>query len=45
MSVPGATIAANAYLTGRTLLTRNTRDFEALRALMDVEIYADDPGR
>jgi predicted nucleic acid-binding protein len=45
LSLPDAAIAASADLTGRTLLTRNTRDFEPLRALMDVEFYADDPGR
>ena len=45
LSLPDAAIAASADLTGRTLLTRNTRDSEPLRALMDVEFYADDPGR
>ena len=45
LSLPDAAIAASADLTGRTLLTRNTRNFEPLRALMDVEFFADDPGR
>jgi predicted nucleic acid-binding protein len=45
LSLPDAAIAASAELTGRTLLTRNAWDFEPLRVLMDVESYADDPGR
>ena len=45
LSLPDAAIAASAELTGRTLLTRNPRDFEPLGALMDVEFYSGDPGR
>lgn len=40
LSLPDAVIAASAELTGRTLLTRNTRDFEQLRSLFDVEFYS-----
>jgi predicted nucleic acid-binding protein len=39
LSLPDAAIAASAELTGRTLLTRNRRDFEALRELMAIEFY------
>jgi predicted nucleic acid-binding protein len=41
LSLPDAAIAASAELTGRVLLTRNTRDFAALRTLMDIELYGD----
>jgi predicted nucleic acid-binding protein len=40
LSLPNAVIAASAELTGRTLLTRNTRDFEALKELIAVEFYS-----
>jgi hypothetical protein len=40
-----AVAAGRADLTGRTLLTRNAWDFDPLRVLMDVEFYADNPGR
>lgn len=42
LSLPDAAIAASAALTGRTLLTRNTRDFESLRDSLKVEFYAND---
>jgi predicted nucleic acid-binding protein len=41
LSLPDAAIAASAELTGRVLLTRNTRDFAALKRLMDIELYGD----
>ena len=40
LSLPDAVIAASAELTGRTLLTRNTRDFEQLRTLFAVQFYS-----
>ena len=39
LSLPDAAIAASAELTGRTLLTRNTRDFAALRDRISIEFY------
>lgn len=39
LSLPDAAIAASAELSGRTLLTRNRRDFEALRGLIRIEFY------
>jgi predicted nucleic acid-binding protein len=39
LSLPDAAIAASADLTGRILLTRNTRDFAALQDLMRIEFY------
>ena len=42
LSLPDAAIAASAELSGCTLLTRNTRDFESLQALMPIEFYARD---
>jgi predicted nucleic acid-binding protein len=39
LSLPDAAIAASAQLSGCTLLTRNTRDFEALEDVLDVEFY------
>jgi predicted nucleic acid-binding protein len=39
LSLPDAAIAASAELSGCTLLTRNTRDFEALAAVLAVEFY------
>jgi predicted nucleic acid-binding protein len=39
LSLPDAAIAASAELTGRTLLTRNKRDFEPLKRLLDLEFY------
>lgn len=39
LSLPDAAIAASAELTGRTLLTRNARDFERLRDILSVELY------
>jgi predicted nucleic acid-binding protein len=40
LSLPDTVIAASAELTERTLLTRNTRDFEQLRSLFAVEFYS-----
>ena len=40
LSLPDAVIAASAALTGHRLLTRNTRDFEALRSVIAVEFYS-----
>lgn len=42
LSLPDAAIAATAQLTGRTLLTRNHRDFEPLRAVLALELYSKD---
>ena len=42
LSLPDAAIAASAELTGRTLLTRNTRDFKALKGIITVEFYRAD---
>jgi predicted nucleic acid-binding protein len=39
LTLPDAAIAASTELTGRILLTRNTRDFEPLKTLLDVEFY------
>jgi len=39
LSLPDAAIAASADLTGRILLTRNTRDFEVLKGIIAVEFY------
>jgi predicted nucleic acid-binding protein len=39
LSLPDAVMAASAQLTGRILLTRNTRHFEALHSLLMVEFY------
>ena len=39
LSLPDAAIAASAELTGRILLTRNTRDFAVLQGLIEVEFY------
>lgn len=39
LSLPDAAIAASAELTGRTLLTRNARDFERLRETLSIELY------
>jgi predicted nucleic acid-binding protein len=39
LSLPDAVIAASAALKGYRLLTRNTRDFEALRSVITVEFY------
>jgi predicted nucleic acid-binding protein len=39
LSLPDAVIAATAQLSGRTLLTRNTRDFAPLRGQLSVEFY------
>jgi len=40
LSLPDAAIAASAQLSGRTLLTRNVRDFEALEGVLAVEGYS-----
>ena len=40
LSLPDAAIAASADLTGRVLLTRNTRDFVALQELIPIEFYS-----
>ncbi len=42
LSLPDAAIAASAELSGCTLLTRNTRDFEALDGLLAVEFYGNE---
>lgn len=42
LSLPDAVIGATAELTGRTLLTRNTRDFGNLQSIISVEFYAKD---
>lgn len=39
LSLPDAAIAASALCSGCTLLTRNTRDFQALAGLVAVEFY------
>jgi predicted nucleic acid-binding protein len=39
LSLPDAAIAATAITTGRTLLTRNTKDFSVLRGTMVIEFY------
>ncbi len=40
LSLPDAAIAATAELSGRTLLTRNTRDFQRLKDVISVEFYS-----
>lgn len=40
--LPDAAIAATAELTGRTLVTRNTRDFVRLQDSVAIEFYARD---
>jgi hypothetical protein len=42
LSLPDAAVAASAELTGRTLLTRNTRDFTRLRDTLSIEFYDKD---
>jgi predicted nucleic acid-binding protein len=42
LSLPDAAIAASAELSGCTLLTRNTRDFEALEGVLAVEFYSNE---
>ncbi len=42
LSIADAAIAASAELTGRTLLTRNTRDFVQLDQLLRIEFYSKD---
>jgi len=42
LSFPDAAIAASAELSGCTLLTRNTRDFEALDGVLAVEFYGNE---
>lgn len=39
LSLPDAAVLASAELTGRTLLTRNTRDFGALEHVTALEFY------
>ena len=39
LSLPDAAIAASAELTGRTLLTRDTRDLTTLKELIAIEFY------
>lgn len=39
LSLPDAAIAASADLTGRTLLTRNTKDFSRLRGRVPLQFY------
>lgn len=42
LSLPDSIIAASAVATGRTVLTRNTNDFEQLRDRIAVEFYQKD---
>lgn len=42
LSLPDAAIAATAELSGCTLLSRNTRDFEALDRVLAVEFYGNE---
>ena len=42
LSLPDAVIAASATITGRKLLTRNTRDFERLQDVIAVQFYSKD---
>lgn len=42
LSLPDAAIAASAELSGCTLLTRNTRDFEALAGTLAFEFYSNE---
>ena len=42
LSLPDSIIAATAAATGRTVLTRNTQDFEQLRSRIAVEFYRKD---
>ncbi|MBU0705247.1 MAG: PIN domain-containing protein [Chloroflexi bacterium] len=39
LSLPDAAIAATAAYSGRTLVTRNTRDFEQLKPHLTLEFY------
>jgi predicted nucleic acid-binding protein len=43
LTLPDAAIAVSAELAGYTLLTRNTRDFEALADVLAVEFYSNEP--
>ncbi len=40
LSLPDAAIAATSEVSGRPLLTRNTRDFERLKGIIPVEFYS-----
>jgi predicted nucleic acid-binding protein len=40
LTLPDAAIAASAALAGCTLLTRNTRDFEAVAGVLAIEFYS-----
>lgn len=42
LSLPDAAIAATARVTGRKLITRNSRDFGPLSGDVDVELYRKD---
>ena len=42
LTLPDAAIAASAEFAGCTLLTRNTRDFEALGAVLKIEFYVNE---
>lgn len=42
LSLPDAAIVASADLTGRTLLTRNSKDFAGLRGDLRIELYEKD---
>jgi predicted nucleic acid-binding protein len=42
LSFPDAVIAASAELSGCTLLTRNTLDFEALDGVLAIEFYGNE---
>jgi len=43
LSLPDAAIAASAELSGCTLVTRNTGDFESLVGVLAVEFYSNEP--
>jgi len=40
LSLPDAAIAASSHLTGRILVTRNTKDFTQLQNVIAVEFYS-----
>jgi predicted nucleic acid-binding protein len=42
LSLPDAAIAASAEQTGRRLLTRNRRDFQALQGTIEIEFYTNE---
>jgi predicted nucleic acid-binding protein len=42
LPLPDAAIAASAELSGCTLVTRNTRDFEGLAGTLAIEFYSNE---